>query len=121
MRARENKEKGPRQKVSPFSGPSQRRIIVCFEMGVPYFKVRSIGILPPSSRTWKRETGGGERELEIMGFHSPLQLRDEMWASVWMSVQKASGGSCPGARLGVLARSEGGGRRRWARERSPPC
>ena len=39
MRARENKEKGPRQKVSPFSGPSQR-IIVCFEMGVPYFKVR---------------------------------------------------------------------------------
>ena len=61
MRARENKEKGPRQKVSPFSGPSQR-IIVCFEMGVPYFKMRSMGIPPPSSRTWKRERGGGERE-----------------------------------------------------------
>ena len=57
----ESEEKGPREKVSLFSGPSQRAIIVCFEMGVPYFKVRSMGILRPSSRTWKRKRGW-ERE-----------------------------------------------------------
>ena len=81
----ESEEKGPREKVSLFSGPSQRAIIVCFEMGVPYFKVRSMGILRPSSRTWKRKRGW---ERERMGFHSPLQLRDEMWAGVWMSVEQ---------------------------------
>ena len=59
---RESEDKGPREQASPFSRLSQRVIIVCFEMGVPYFKVRSMGILPPSSRTWKREEGGGERE-----------------------------------------------------------
>ena len=61
-----SKEKGPREKTSLFSGLSQRVIIVCFEMGVPYFKVRrgarpmsrAMGILPPNARTWKR----GERE-----------------------------------------------------------
>ena len=30
----------PREKASLFSGPSQRVITVCFEMGVSYFKVR---------------------------------------------------------------------------------
>ena len=35
----ESEEKGPREKASPLSGLSQR-VIVCFEMGIPYFKVR---------------------------------------------------------------------------------
>ena len=50
---RESEEKGLREKVSLFSGLSQIIIIVCFEMGVPYFKVRqgarprAMGIFPP--------------------------------------------------------------------------
>ena len=59
---RESEEKGLREKASLFSGLSQRVIIVCFEIGVPYFKVRrghkakgprTLGILLPMSRTWK--------------------------------------------------------------------
>ena len=37
---RESEDKGPREQASPFSRLSQRVIIVCFEMDVPYFKVR---------------------------------------------------------------------------------
>ena len=37
---RESEEKSPREKASLVSGLSQRVIIVCFEMGIPYFKVR---------------------------------------------------------------------------------
>ena len=37
---RGSEEKGPKEKASPFSGPSQRGIIVCFEMGIPCFRVR---------------------------------------------------------------------------------
>ena len=36
----EREEKGPREKASLFSGLFQRVVTVCFEMGVPYFKVR---------------------------------------------------------------------------------
>ena len=39
--ARESKEKLQREKTSPFSGLSQR-VIVCFEMGVPYSEVRQV-------------------------------------------------------------------------------
>ena len=48
---RDSEEKGPREKPSPFSGPSQRVIIVCFEMGVPYFKVRW-GTRPRAKGLW---------------------------------------------------------------------
>ena len=55
---------------------------------------RAVGILPPKclvlglgneARERERER---ERGSERMGFHSPLEPMDEMWASVWMSVQQ---------------------------------
>ena len=48
---RESEEKGLREKASPFSGLAQRVIIVCFEMGVPYFKVRW-GARPRARGLW---------------------------------------------------------------------
>ena len=67
---RQGPEKARRkvQEKRPFSVHSQdflRAIIVCFEMGIPYFKVRrgarprAVGILLPSTRTWERGEGGG--------------------------------------------------------------
>ena len=104
---RESKEKGPREKASLFSGPSQRVITVCFEMGAPQFQSqmerkaegpRAVEILLPSARAWKQGEREREREREKerererrskgMGFHSPLKQMDEMWAGGWMSVQQ---------------------------------
>lgn len=39
----ESEEKGPREKVSSFSGLSQRVRVVSIEMGIPYFKDRPSG------------------------------------------------------------------------------
>ena len=66
---------------------SQRAVIIRFERGVPYFKVRqgprAAGSLLPSARTWKR----GERaRAHEEGISLTLVSMAEMWARVWMSV-----------------------------------
>ena len=49
---RQSEEKGLREKSSLFSRLSQRVIIVCFEMGAPYFKVRW-GTRPRARGPWR--------------------------------------------------------------------
>ena len=75
---RESEEKGPREKASLYSGLSQRVIIVCFEMGAPYFKVRW-GTRPRARGLWgssRLALGLGNEARDTgskrMGFHSPL-------------------------------------------------
>ena len=75
---RESEDKGPREQASLFSGLSQIVIIVCLEMGVPYFKVRW-GTRPRARGPWGSSLlvlGLGnevrERGSEEMGFHAPL-------------------------------------------------
>ena len=59
-------------------------------MGIPYFKVRrhkaeGRGEPPANAGTWKP----GERErIREDGISLALVTMDEMWASVWMSVQE---------------------------------
>ena len=68
------RKKSPREKVPPFSGLSQRVVIVCYEMGAPYFKVRR-GTRPRARGLWARGPWGErerERGSEGMGFHSTL-------------------------------------------------
>ena len=75
---RESEEKGLREKASPFSGLAQRVIRVCFEMGVPYFKVRwgtrprTRGPWGPSRLVLGLRYEARETESKGMGFHSPL-------------------------------------------------
>ena len=69
-------------------------------------------------REREREREGGSKR---MGFHSPLEPMDEMWASVCgCQSSKISGKSRPRAHLSFSARSKAGDHRRWACERSPP-
>ena len=75
---------------------------------------RAVGILPPKclvlglgneARERERER---ERGSERMGFHSPLEPMDEMWASVWMSVQQGKWRVPPRAHL-FLGKVQGRG------------
>ena len=69
------KEKGPRKKASLLSALSQRVIIVCFEMGVPYFKVTQ-GARPegPGDPPSERQGLGKEAGERIRGSGIALTL-----------------------------------------------
>ena len=105
--------------MPPFSGLSQRVVIVCYEMGAPYFKVRR-GTRPRARGLWARGPWG-ERERE-----DPREWGFTQHCNRWMKSgpvcgcqsSKASGDSRPGARLSFLAKR--GDHQRWAWERSPP-
>ena len=63
-------------------------------MGVPYFRVRwgarlrALGPWRSSCLALGLGKEARERGSEGMGFHSLLQLMDEMWAGEWMSVTR---------------------------------
>ena len=68
-------DKGEGKRVQRSERLSQRVIIVCFEMGIPYFKVRqgtrprAVGSLLPMLGLGNQARESGS---ERMGFHSPL-------------------------------------------------
>ena len=123
---RESEEKSPREEASPSSGLFQRVIIVCFEMGAPYSKVRW-GTRQRARGPWGSfclALGLGkevrEREFEGMGFHSPCNQ--------WMKCGPVCGCQLQGkwrvasqSSLSISARSKLGDHWSWACERSHPA
>ena len=111
----ESEEKDLREKASLFSGLPQRVIIVCFEMGIPYFKVRR-GTRLRTQGPWVSSRlalvlGKGAREREDprkWDFTHPCNQWMQCGLVCGCQSSKASGEPRPRACLSFSAKSKGG-------------
>ena len=123
----ESEEKDLREKTSLFSGLPQRVIIVCFEMGIPYFKVRR-GTRLRTQGPWVSSRlalvlgkGAKERERILENGISLTLVTNGCNAGWCVDVSPARRVESPVLEL-VSASRQGpreGDHQRWACERSP--